>query len=69
MEIYPIPFEQLGPGLSTRCYANWSYANSKYFQEINIEHCIPCCVVFCFVFFNKFFLLPVFHIFLNKVFQ
>ena len=33
------------------CYANWSYANSKYFQEINgILHAL-----LCFGFFNKFF--------------
>ena len=32
------------------CYANWSYANSKYFQEINgILH-----TLLCFGFFNKF---------------
>ena len=55
MEIYPILFEQLRPGLSGLCYASWSYANSKYFQEINGTLHTLCCVLFCFVFFNNFF--------------
>ena len=67
MQIYPIPFEQLGPGLSGLCYANWSYANSKYFQEINgTLHTLLCYVLFLSI---TFFLLPIFHIFLNKVSQ
>ena len=54
MEIYPILFEQLGPGLSGLCYANWSYANSKYSRRL-MEQCIPFCVVFCFFSVSFFF--------------